>query len=202
MTYNVSEFEKTDGRGAMMIWVGTAVCYLLFLLYDVNEVRWKSRKLRGAFAVSCAGLAALTLAACWKSTNRDPARLIPGGLFALCFLLLLAYTLFFALPFEATYVQGLEGRRVCRTGVYALCRHPGVLWYAGFAFSLFWALGGAPLLALAVSGTVFDLLYVTFQDVWTFPKTFCDYEEYRREVPFLIPRPSSAVRCLRTLRKG
>lgn len=53
-----------------------------------------------------------------------------------------------------------------------------------------------------VTGTDLDLLYAVFQDVWTFPKTFCDYEEYRREAPFLIPRPSSVVRCLRTLRKG
>ena len=168
----------------MIFGVGTAVCYLFFLLYDFNQVRWKSRKLHGAFALSCAGLLLLTAAACWKGQNRNPARLVPGGILALCFLLLLCYTLFFALPFEETYVRESRGRRVCRTGMYALCRHPGVL------------------LVLAVSGSVLDLLYAVFQDVWTFPKTFCDYEEYRREAPFLIPRPSSVVRCLRTLRKG
>ena len=186
----------------MIFGVGTAVCYLFFLLYDFNQVRWKSRKLHGAFALSCAGLLLLTAAACWKGQNRNPARLVPGGILALCFLLLLCYTLFFALPFEETYVRESRGRRVCRTGMSALCRHPGVLWYAGFYFSLYAALGGAPLLVLAVTGTVLDLLYAVFQDVWTFPKTFCDYEEYRREAPFLIPRPSSVVRCLRTLRKG
>ena len=34
----------------MIFGVGTAVCYLFFLLYDFNQVRWKSRKLHGAFA--------------------------------------------------------------------------------------------------------------------------------------------------------
>ena len=119
-----------------------------------------------------------------QGQNRNPARLVPGGIFALCFLLLLCYTLFFALPFEETYVRESRGRRVCRTGMYALCRHPGVLWYAGFYFSLYAALGGTPLLVLAVTGTVLDLLYAVFQDVWTFPKTFCDYEEYRRAVSY------------------
>ena len=40
----------------------------------------------------------------------------------------------------------------------------------GVLFSLYAALGGTPPLVLAVTGTVLDLLYAVFQDVWTFPK--------------------------------
>ena len=39
-----------------------------------------------------------------------------------------------------------------------------------------------------------NLLYVLFQDRWTFPRTFPDYPAYRRRVPFLLP----TARSLRT----
>ena len=39
--------------------------------------------------------------------------------------------------------------------------------------------------------------YVVLQDLWTFPRTFCDYGEYRRRVPFLLPTPGSLKNCLR-----
>ena len=56
---------------------------------------YKRQKLHGAFALSCAGLLLLTEAACWQGQNRNPARLVPGGIFALCFLLLLCYCLLY-----------------------------------------------------------------------------------------------------------
>ena len=46
----------------------------------------------------------------------------PAGAFAA-----LIYTLFFALPFDETYAKQNNGRYVCDRGVYALCRHPGIL---------------------------------------------------------------------------
>ncbi len=49
----------------------------------------------------------------------------------MCFLALLIYTLFFALPFEETYCEENKLRAAYTEGVYGLCRHPGVLWFAG-----------------------------------------------------------------------
>ena len=155
----------------MIFGVGTAVRYLFFCFMILIRCGGKAGSCIGAFALSCAGLLLLTAAACWKAKTGIPPVWSRAG-FSPCVFCCCFATLFsFALPFEETYVRESRGRRVCRTGMYALCRHPGVLWYAGFYFSLYAALGGAPLLVLAVTGTVLDLLYAVFQDVWTFPKT-------------------------------
>lgn len=121
---------------------------------------------------------------------------------ALCFLLLLIYTLFFALPFQETYVEQNVGNKVCTKGMYALCRHPGVLWFTGFYFSLWFALGSIQLFGLALWYSFLNLCYVIFQDFYTFPKIFFDYARYKQQVPFLIPNKKSAQQCFCTLRKA
>lgn len=121
---------------------------------------------------------------------------------ALCFLLLLVYTLFFALPFQETYVVQDVGHKVCAQGMYALCRHPGVLWFTGFYLSLWFALSGFQLLCLALWYSCLNLCYVVFQDSYTFPKIFFDYAHYKQQVPFLIPNRKSVRQCLSTLRKA
>lgn len=179
---------------------GMLCCYGLFLLYDVNQIRWKRSALNALFFLSLLLMAGMTGAACFGGGSLQVVRLVPGGLCAALFFALLLYTLFFAIPFGASYLDNAGGRLVYRRGMYALCRHPGVLWYAGFYFGLYWAFGGVPLLTLAVAGTVLDVLYAAFQDVWTFPRMFADYGTYKRETPFLLPNGASLRRCMRTLR--
>lgn len=189
----------------MLYLTGVVICYCLFLLYDINGVKWKSTVLNLAFFVACAGLLALTVFACIEDfAGLNIMRLISGGILAFLFLALLVYTLFLALPFEKTYVDRTgeeQKRKVYKSGVYGLCRHPGVLWYGGFYFSLCLAFGGWRLLVVAAAGTVLDILYVAFQDAWTFPRLFCNYEGYQREVPFLMPTRSSIKLCFEGLKK-
>ena len=78
----------------------------------------------------------------------------------------------FCSPFETTYVKESRYREACTEGMYALCRHPGVLWFGGF-----YLCAGA--LWKSTEGTVFaaavvalNVLYVHFQDVYSFPRTF------------------------------
>ena len=55
---------------------------------------------------------------------------------------------------------------------------------------------------LLLRGQLFSFLnfaYVCFQDRVTFPKTFCDYEDYQQKVPFLIPTRSSIRQAAETL---
>ena len=95
---------------------------------------------------------------------------------------------FFALPVEASYARpGEEG--ACTTGVYALCRHPGVLWFAGL-YGCLWAAGGLPLWEAAVlSGLNVGL--VIFEDRCVFPAKLKGYDDYRRTTPFLLPNRQS-----------
>ena len=84
------------------------LAFLLFIVYDFNEVRWRKRWLHGLFF---AGFALLVLAsvglavqAIHKGLPVWPRR-IAGLVLAALFLGLLLYTLFGALPFAQTYQQ-------------------------------------------------------------------------------------------------
>ncbi len=110
-------------------------------------------------------------------------------------------SLFFSLP-KGTYTRPGEVRRVYCHKMYALCRHPGVFWYCVFLGTLFLAMPGremAVLFALLCAGNV---LYMLIQDVWSFPKLFSDYLDYKRTVPMFVPSRRSVKTCLEDYRNG
>lgn len=117
---------------------------------------------------------------------------------AVVMLVLLAYTLTFALHAGGSDYQPPQDGRLplVDCGVYALCRHPGVLWLGGFYFALWGALGGFWLAAAFVTYTVLDLLYVLWQDRCVFPHSISGYTGYRARVPFLLPSRRSLRCCL------
>ena len=189
-----------------MIWLLLGCAgFGLFFLYDIAGVTGRFRLCRFGFAVGCLLLLAATAApmwACHQSLTDRPAAATTGGVLALFFLALLLYTLFFALPFSATYGPDTGPTPLCRTGVYALCRHPGVLWLSLFYGSLWLAFGEPVFLAAFLVYTILDVLYAFFQDRWTFMHMFTEYGEYRQETPFLLPTPTSLRRCIGSLKKG
>lgn len=176
--------------------------FSLYFLYDINSFLWKHPLPRCFFLMGTGflGIAAvLDLTAAWQSgafSGIGDLILIAGS--AVCFAALI-YCLFFALPFKETYADQTTGNHVYDGGVYALCRHPGILCF----FALFLLLGIAALPgSMLRNGMVFstlNLAYAWFQDRVTFPKTFCDYDAYRHNVPFLIPTKTSARNAWRTL---
>ena len=121
-----------------------------------------------------------------------------GLLFALggLFLALEVYTLFFALPVEASYASPGEKRPACTTGVYALCRHPGVLWFAGLYGCLALA-AGLPLWEAAVL-IAFNVGLVAFEDRCVFPARLEGYGAYQASTPFLVPNGASIRACRKT----
>ena len=203
---NLKYLSIGDGRIVLFIGLG-AGAFLLFFLYEAHVVSGRFRVLHACFLSGCLLLTAATLglaAGAVMCPDAIPARLIGGGCGALVFLALLVYTLFFALPFSATYTQagGTQGTGkpcVCRTGVYALCRHPGVLWLAGVHLCVWLMSGTGVTLAAFLLFTALNVAYVTLQDSWSFPRCFADYDDYKKNVPFLLPRPRSVRRCFETL---
>jgi len=97
--------------------------------------------------------------------------------------------LFFALPAEASYAKPGEKRAACTTGVYALCRHPGVLWFAGLYLCV-WLGFGLPLWEAALYSGL-NVLLVLFEDRCVFPARLEGYERYQRTTPCLIPNAAS-----------
>ena len=161
-----------------------SIGFLCCFLYDHNSIRLKKSFLHPFFSIGCFFISAVFLAA------------------ALLFLGLLIYTLFFALPFDETYVKENHERLAYTEGVYALCRHPGVLWFAGFYFCLAGFLGSGKALGAFVVLIVWNILYIFYQDRIVFPETFSNYGAYQQTTPFLIPDRNSTAACIKTWRKG
>ena len=106
--------------------------FLLYFIYDINSVRKQNRLLQKFFAAGTI-LVVLSLFMelwfAWGQCSHMIGRMIGFGIGAMCFLALLIYTLFFALPFEQTYCEENRLRAAYTEGVYGLCRHPGVLYF-------------------------------------------------------------------------
>jgi protein-S-isoprenylcysteine O-methyltransferase Ste14 len=74
------------------------------------------------------------------------------------------------------------------TGSYGVCRHPGFWWYALLALSLSAWRGLDTYLFPAIFMIALDFILVLIQDVYIFPNIFPGYDDYKKSVPFLIPR--------------
>lgn len=182
--------------------VGTCLAFVLYAVYDVNSVLWKSRFFRGFFALGT-GLLAVSTIGCFVSQwefclmRRQPAfalGLLPGG----AGFFLMIRSLFFSLPFDETYRHPRQKPPVCDSGMYALCRHPGVLWLCLMYFGLALSWGGCLCVWQSAITGFLDILYGIFQDRWTFPRTFSNYSDYQKSTPFLIPNGKSVKTAIET----
>lgn len=176
----------------MLDWIIGMISFLLFFLYDWNRVFWKKVWMRSFFAVGTALLVIVgirMIAKALQGMNGGGKGICTFCLaVSACFFVLLIYTLFFALPFDSTYCQDADNHPVCRTGMYGRCRHPGIWWFFGLFAGLGMAAGDGEQLWLGLVLSGLNLLYAWYQDRWIFVEEFSDYEDYRKDVPFLVPR--------------
>lgn len=195
--------------------------FFLFFLYDWNSIAGNYRFPKLFFGAGCLCVSCSSAGLVIRAVGTAGIGVIRGCVFltgAAVFFLLLIYALFFALPFKNTYVQEIVPREefsdcgeprkrqlppdrphVCRRGVYAMCRHPGVLMFIGLFVCLCAAVPDRLLIMGSAVLCALNLLYIIFQDRVSFPKSFCDYEEYKKTVPFLIPTGRSMKECISTL---
>ncbi len=177
--------------------------FVLFVIYDINSVTVNYRILHGCFFIGCFLLTAATAGLISSTITEEmwyTGRVIVFAPIAIIFMLLLVYTLFFAIPFEDTYIKSDVKPKTCSTGFYAMSRHPGVLWFTGFYFFLWLSLSGMLLLAAGILFSLLNLGYIVLQDRWIFMRVFPDYGEYKATTPFLIPNYRSLNRCVKTFR--
>lgn len=188
------------------VWLGLgALAFGLMVLSDYGQVIRGRQGAGMLFPLGGGLLIAATAALLVRRWRAVPPG--PGSLFwfagSALMLLLLLYTLFFALPAggsSAATAQKDELRPLVDTGVFALCRHPGVLFLGGFYACLWGALGGAALGLAFVVFTLLDAAYAAWQGEAVFPRSIRDYAAYRAVTPRFIPTPGSLRRCLYTLR--
>ncbi|MBR5266880.1 MAG: hypothetical protein IKU20_01640 [Lachnospiraceae bacterium] len=170
----------------MELLVGSVGFFLCFV-YDWNRVFWKKKWMSGFFWIGClcqVYVGVRFIVEAWYS--HYSGWLIWLGT-AFLFFIGLIYTLFFALPFDSTYCQEADQHKVCRTGIYGVCRHPGIWWFFGCFLCLGGACGSKTAIIYGSVLSFINLLYAWYQDKWIFPEEFSDYRDYQKEVPFLIP---------------
>lgn len=187
----------------LYILIGIAA-FGLYAIYDINSVRWKKKAPAAFFFLGSLLLLGATVLGLVQTCMEGAIRPLPGGLWVLFAALaalsfaLMIYTLFFALPFQETYVEPVAPGKVCDRGMYALCRHPGVIWFCLGYLNLALLTGSGLMWGMGTCFGLLNIAYAVFQDRWTFLRTFEDYDGYRKRVPFLIPTKESIRRAWQT----
>lgn len=171
------------------------LAFILLTLFDANKIyRW-----HGAFnALFPLSMGLLSVSSVFIYLQRNlwgsfTAWPIFYGLVALG-LALQIHALFFALPAAKTYAS-LETVSLVKTGVYGLCRHPGVWGFILMSMGLTLATGSVLVLWTALVWTVLDLVHIWIQDVFFFPQSIPGYVDYQQQVPFLFFGVKELKRC-------
>ena len=180
-----------------------SIGFVFLTIFDFNKIkRWHGVfKTFFLIGISLIGLSTLSLFFI-PVTVFSPPFWLAGFFYILALLagLLMFYALFGALPFKKTYVEDKENQTI-DTGVYALCRHPGVWGFFMMYLFLFLATGNILLLYACILWTALDIIHVWIQDVYFFPKTLQGYETYQQTTPFLLFNKESFSTCVRTLKR-
>ena len=173
-----------------MILLPGVAAFLLFILFDLNKIKWHWKAANLLFALGGLLLAGSTVLCIFAGDLSDffwHIGTVLGLIFCVASAAGLIYALFFALPFQDTYTESHDVP-VVSTGLYGLCRHPA-FWPMLALYVLLWlTFGGGWLLAAAILYPLCNLLYIYIQDRWIFPQYIRGYHQYQKQVPFLIPR--------------
>lgn len=175
--------------------------FIACCVFDVNKIRWHLKSLNCFFTI---GSVLIALSTIWAISQSDFSLLIENfsfyhiGSLIGCILsgIALIYVLFFALPFESTYVES-DSLPLVNRGVYALCRHPG-FWMFALVYLFLWLfIFTEQMLTGFILYTFCNFLYICVQDRYIFPQYIQGYEEYKKSVPFLLPTRESIKNAFR-----
>lgn len=193
-----------------MIYLGLgALSFLGGLAFDLATLAgW--RRVQVALALVTAGLMLWAIGGALMVPlrfSRPLAAAVFGGALALGALALLASSLWIELrsprpPAHAATnatPAATDNATLVTTGTYALCRHPGVLWFGPFLFGLALLSGSLTLLWETPVWWALDFVYAWVQDRYIFPRQFPGYAGYQRTTPMFLPTRATLRRCLDTL---
>lgn len=169
--------------------------FILLTLFDLNKIYKWHAFLNILFPLS---IALLIYALFRILMIHDQSQVFTSNVWFYALVLIGAieqvYALFFALPANKTYVS-LNDIQVIDTGLYALCRHPGVWGFIIMAIGFVFATGSCLVLWAALFWTSFDLLHIWIQDRFIFPISITGYQDYRLRVPFLFFKVKESNSC-------
>lgn len=176
------------------------LAFVFLFVFDINKIKTKIEILNSMFALGASLIFYASIMLIINTPQDFEVSLWGVVLFStLSFIsgVFMFYALFKALPFKKTYVQ-VNHNQVIDSGIYALCRHPGVWGFFLMYLFGFLASGRWIILVACILWTIMDILHVWIQDVYFFPKMLHGYTAYQKNTPFLIFNSTSIERCLNT----
>ncbi|HYE10860.1 MAG TPA: hypothetical protein VEF53_11830 [Patescibacteria group bacterium] len=178
-----------------------AIAFIFLFLFDIYTLTnaGLKKKIFGVLGLSLFTYSALMVAITSERVYLPMSLRIIGFVLWSAAGALLVYSLFLELPFVKTYGKSQYSNELVDTGTYALCRHPGVLWFGLMFLFFFLATGAIQLIPAGIIWTSIDVFHVYLQEKFFFPKMFPRYKDYMREVPMLIPTGRSIKKCINTL---
>ncbi len=178
-----------------------AIGFLFILLFDIYTLKSEGlkRKALGLSGVVLIAYSAIMAVIVSEKIAIPTAVRIAAWILWAAAAFLLVYSLFLELPFKKTYGGAKYSSELVDTGTYALCRHPGVLWFGLMFFFFFLATGAVLLIPAGIIWTAIDIVHVYIEDKFFFPKMFLSYKSYTKSTPMLIPNEKSIRRCISSL---
>lgn len=177
------------------------LAFVLLYIFDYNKIEAKIQWLNSFFAIGVMILAYSSWQVIFSPSARFSVPIVLSAVFYILAgvsALFMLYALFGALPFAKTYIKG-NSNQLIDTGVYALCRHPGVWGFFLTYLFAFAASGKWIVLFACILWTVMDIIHVWVQDKYFFPKTLPGYQAYQKTTPFLIFTRKSITRFIQTI---
>lgn len=179
----------------LMVCIFLSIVGFIFLfLYDFCQL-WKKKHLTLLFSIIGYGSigASFFFLFFWYPLRETPLWILLFStiLLGICFCLLL-FSQFIELSYGKAF-ENARGRRVFRKGTYGIVRHPGFWWFFFMVLFLNGAFRQGQVICLSVLQVFLNLCLIILEDRLIFPRIFVDYDEYIREIPFLIPRLKKAT---------
>ncbi len=157
--------------------------YTLVLLHDYTQLGKVPRLLRyGTLLGYPLTLAPFVIIPMHMHARVSPALVWMLGAAASLFFGLLVYSVCIEVRLFAPEKPGTAWKG----GTYRFSRHPGFLWFT--AMHIIWMIifSYAQVVLLLAVCIFLNLIVITAEDRWIFPRLFTDYHEYQKEVPFIL----------------
>lgn len=178
--------------------------FVLMYISDINQVVWRQKALKPLFATG--SLFVLITTVMLVVQNLSSIRLEMETIIVfigfLLSLMLLIYILFYAIPFDDSYVSQFNLREAYTDKIYALTRHPGILPFSAMYGLMMFLFNSEEIIIYSLAMIIMNLLYVYIQDRYIFTKLFTNYNDYKASTPFVIPNFRSFKAMIASYKKG
>jgi len=166
----------------------TGFSFLIF--FDICQIHSKKNLsvITSIIGYCCVLAALIFLIVTAKIRISSPYILVLGIIITALFFSLMIYSILIEIPLFSAY-QSPGNRRTYRQGSYRIVRHPGFLWFFFMICALNFLFRSTNILPVSLSLVIMNFILIWAEDTFFFPAMFSDYTEYKKEVPFIIPKP-------------